>query len=85
MSIGVLMEKLWLIKAPMTKNSVVVFSELCVRFSAGHDIPKVRQGSSVFPATCTSILQWWLTPTVAIVVIKCAQSGYGGGQIFGLL
>ena len=40
-SIGVRTEKLRLSKVPATTNSAVSFSELCLRFSASHDVPKV--------------------------------------------
>ena len=42
-SIGVRTEKLRLVKVPVTKNSAAISSELCLRFPASHDIPKVGQ------------------------------------------
>ena len=39
-SIGVRTEKLRLIKFSVTKNSAVIFSELCLRFLTSHDIPE---------------------------------------------
>ena len=40
--IGVQTEKIRLVKVLATTNSAVSFSELCLRFPASHDVPKVR-------------------------------------------
>ena len=74
-----------LVKVPTTKSSAVVFSKFSFRFPASHGVSKLDDGSSVFSATCTSILRRWLTPSLAVVVKKRAQMYHGGGRFEGLL